>query len=117
VFVSTPKVSAAEATVRVEITLTNETDRPREISVQTTLLAPNGQTVTVMELSAAVGAGAAEKLQPQMVLSPPQLWNLESPARYRAVISKSGRMASCWMNRPLPSASATPILKPPPVSG
>jgi beta-galactosidase len=86
VFVSTPKVSAAEATVRVEITLTNETDRPREISVQTTLLAPNGQTVTVMELSATVGAGAAEKLQPQMVLSPPQLWNLESPARYRAVI-------------------------------
>jgi beta-galactosidase len=94
VFVSTPKVSAAEATVRVEITLTNETDRPREISVQTTLLAPNGQTVTVMELSATVGAGAAEKLQPQMVLSPPQLWNLESPAQYRAVVQvrADGRM-------------------------
>ena len=107
VFVSTPEVSATEATVKIETTVTNETGLPREISVQTTLLAPDGKIVATIE-TGAMAAGtpstvsartdnASElagtvpgvptdgKLVQQIIFSKPQLWNLNDPKLYRVV--------------------------------
>jgi beta-galactosidase len=85
VFVSTPRISAAEAMVRIETAITNETATPREISVQTSLLAPDGTPVGFLESSQTIEAGAAATLDQQIAFPNPQLWNLDDPKLYRAV--------------------------------
>ena len=85
VFVSTPRISAGEATVQIETAITNETAAPRAITVQTSLVAPDGTTVGAMESSQTVGSGAGAKLEQQIVFSKPRLWKLDDPKLYRAV--------------------------------
>jgi beta-galactosidase len=85
VFVTTPKVSTAEATVRIETAVTNETDSPREITVQTVLLAPDGKLVKLIASAASVPPKMVKMLQSQIELPGPQLWNLDEPALYHVV--------------------------------
>jgi len=85
VFVSTPKLSDSEATVRIATTVTNESAVPRELSVQTTLLAPDGEPVGAMETSQPLAAGAAATLDQSIAIPNPQRWNLNEPKLYRAV--------------------------------
>ena len=85
VFVTTPKVTSAAATVAIETAVTNETAAPLDITVQTALVAPDGHTVATFESSASVAAGAVETLKQQIIFPTPQLWSLEAPQLYRAV--------------------------------
>ena len=85
VFVSTPEVSSMQATVRVQTTVTNSSDATREITLQTSLLAPDGRAVASIESSATITNGHAEIVTQQIVFSNPQLWNLDAPKLYRAV--------------------------------
>ena len=85
VFVSTPEVSATQAVVRVQTTLTNASDTPREITLQTSLVAPDGKAVASMASSATVTNGCAETVTQQIQIARPQLWNLDAPNLYRAV--------------------------------
>ena len=85
VFVTTPEISAAETTVRLQTTITNDAAEPSEISLQTSLLAPDGQPVGDLEASRTIEAGAAAIVDQSLRFPHPQLWNLESPRLYRAV--------------------------------
>ena len=85
VFVSTPKSSPEEATVRIETTVTNESNEAREINVLTSLSGPDGDAVGAMESSQAVSAGGSVTLEQQIIFPHPQLWDLESPNLYHAV--------------------------------
>jgi len=85
VFVTAPKISAAEATVKIETLVTNETDSSREITVRTVLLAPDGKFLEIKSTAASVAQNAAQKIQQQLVLQAPQLWSLGEPALYHAV--------------------------------
>jgi beta-galactosidase len=85
VFVATPKVSAKEATVQIETSVTNESAVPREITVQTTLVSPGGKSVAAGGTNCTVAAGASVAVTQQIALSNPQLWNLDDPKLYRAV--------------------------------
>jgi beta-galactosidase len=84
-FVTTPKVSATEARVKIETLVTNETDSTREITVQTVLLAPDGKFVELKSTAVSASQNTAQKIQQQIVLSKPQLWNLDDPALYQVV--------------------------------
>ena len=85
VFVSAPKVSPSEATMQVETVITNESAALREITVQTSLVAPDGETVGAIESSQAIGSGSAAKIEQQIIFAKPQLWNLDDPKLYRAI--------------------------------
>jgi beta-galactosidase len=85
VFVSTLEVSATAATVQIATSVTNESAAPREISVQSTLLAPDGETVAAIESSQSVASGATANVSQQILFSQPQLWNLDDPKLYRLV--------------------------------
>src|ERR1019366_6991369 len=85
VFVSMPKILAAEATVRIETSVTNESAAPREITAQTRLVAPDGKTVAAIESSQMVGNGVAAKIEQQIIFPKPQLWNLDDPKLCHAV--------------------------------
>ena len=91
VFISTPKVSSTEAIVRIEVTVTNQFGAQREITLQTKLISPDGKTVATNEMAiteAGTPASAAPntwKLIQQIVITKPQLWDLENSKLYRAV--------------------------------
>jgi beta-galactosidase len=85
VFVTTPQVSAAQATVQVETSVTNESNSPREVTVQTTLVSHGGKSVATSETNCTVGNGATAVLTQQIALPDPQLWNLDDPELYHAV--------------------------------
>jgi beta-galactosidase len=85
VFVTTPQVSAAQATVQIETSVTNESDAPRAVTVQTTLVSPDGKSVANSETNCTLANGATAALTQQIALPNPQLWNLDDPKLYRAV--------------------------------
>jgi len=85
VFVSAPDVSSTQATVRVQTTVTNASDTAREITVQTSLLAPDGNAVASIESGATLTNGRATVVTQQIKISKPKLWNLDDPKLYRAV--------------------------------
>ena len=92
VFISTPKVSATAATVRIETVITNQAGVKSEITVRTKLISPDGKTVAVVETKA--GLLNDGKFVQQVVFSKPQLWNLDQPKLYRAVseVSAGGKV-------------------------
>jgi beta-galactosidase len=85
-FVSTPDVSGDKAVVQIETAVANESPATREVSVQTTLVSPDGKSVGMMESKLAVAHGGTNSLRQRIVLSQPQLWNLDSPKLYRALV-------------------------------
>jgi len=85
VFISTPKVSATEATVKIEAAMTNPSASKRKITLVTQLISADGKTVAVADRGGEILAGAAEKFSPQMVIAHPQLWNLDDPKLYSIV--------------------------------
>ena len=107
VFVSTPKVSAPEATVRIETSVINESAAPREITVQTKLVSPDGKTVASVETAitatrtpasgparsnqnlrragSETGAPNDGRFIQQIIFPKPQLWNLDDPKLYSMV--------------------------------
>ena len=85
VFISTPKVSATEATVKMETTITNASASERKITLVTQLISPDGKTVAGTTVGSEIIAGVSEKFSPQIVITNPQLWNLDDPKLYSIV--------------------------------
>jgi beta-galactosidase len=76
-FVTTPKVSAEEATVRVDTQVVNPDGQP--VTTDVAILGPDGEIV-------ASGPG------PELVVKHPQLWDLDHPSLYQAVVRvRSGK--------------------------
>ncbi|HEY5345977.1 MAG TPA: sugar-binding domain-containing protein, partial [Verrucomicrobiae bacterium] len=70
-FISTSKVSATEATVKIETTITNAAASKRKITLVTQLISPDGKIVAGANMSGAIIAGASEKFSPQIVIANP----------------------------------------------
>ena len=85
VFVSTTNVSASAATVRIMTTVTNETRGVRSFTVQTTLLAPDGEPVGDIESSQTAESGTTAHVEQEAVCEKPALWDLDEPNLYRAI--------------------------------
>lgn len=86
VFVSTPQVSSEKATIQIETTVANESKALREITVQTTLISPDGKNVTSRESTVSVTNGRSNNFRQQITLPNPQLWDIDSPKLYQAVV-------------------------------
>ena len=84
VAVSTPTVAAGSAAVSVQSTLVNQASRPASVTVETTILAPDGHVVQAMRTAQNVAPGEPATVKQQLMVTNPQLWNLESPNLYRA---------------------------------
>ncbi len=84
-FVTTPSVSADNATVHVQSTVVNQSDAEQQVTVQLTLLDPTGQTVQTVQANQSVAAGQSVDFQQDIPVTTPQLWDLDHPALYRVV--------------------------------
>ncbi len=86
-FVSTPRIGAGEAAVRVETAVINQGNAARAVSLAVTLIGPDGKTVGSGETAAqTVAAGATAALAQELAVRSPALWDVDRPALYRAIV-------------------------------
>ncbi|HEY4328521.1 MAG TPA: glycoside hydrolase family 2 TIM barrel-domain containing protein [Phycisphaerae bacterium] len=85
-FVTTPAVTAQSATVHVTSTFINQSAAPRDVSLQVTLLDPDGKPAGTAETAPqSVPAGKTLDFNQDLTLSNPKLWDAEHPQLYTAV--------------------------------
>jgi beta-galactosidase len=85
-FVTTPKVGAGWSAVRVESAVVNQSDAPRTVSLEVTLVGPDGKTLKSAETPAqTVAAGGSAAFAQDLAVASPNLWDLDHPVLYRAI--------------------------------
>ncbi len=85
-FITTPKVSVEQSVVRIQTTVANQSDVPREVSVQASIRSPNNQSALNAEAKPrTIEPGKSAEFELELTLNRPQLWDLENPALYQAV--------------------------------
>jgi beta-galactosidase len=85
-FVTTPQAGADKATVRVQSEVVNQSNVARDLSLQVTLLDPNGHALQTAETKTQnVPAASTATLVQEIVVKNPQRWDLEHPQLYQAV--------------------------------
>jgi beta-galactosidase len=85
-FVTTPQAGTDQATVRVQSAVVNQSNAARVLSLQVTVLDPNGRTLQTAETKTQnVPAAATATFAQDIVVKNPQRWDLEHPHLYRAV--------------------------------
>lgn len=82
IFVTTPEVSASKATVHIETTLINQSDKTQTVTLQTTIQGTNGKAAGAAEASQTIEAGKTLTLQQDIAVANPQLWTIEDPVLY-----------------------------------
>jgi beta-galactosidase len=87
VVVTTPVATAGSATVSVRSTVVNQLNLPAQVTVQTTILSPDGRVVGGAQSAVTVNPGDPSVVQQQFDLSKPALWDLDSPNLYRALVT------------------------------
>ena len=85
VFVSTPDATSESATVIVRTQLENDSAKPTEITVRTTLLSATGEPAAKDQSQLRIAEGSHDETTMKIALASPKLWSPESPTLYRAV--------------------------------
>jgi beta-galactosidase len=105
-FVTTPEVSAASASVKLQVWVDNKSKAAANVSVATQVFAadiegkPTGAAVaTIPAQNAQIAAGAQAKVDcPPAMVANPKLWNIGAPNRYVAVttVSQNGAVVDTY---------------------
>jgi len=85
--ITTPQVAAAQATVTASSEVTNQGDGAKTVTVEWTILAPDGKAAaTARSAPQTVEAGKTAVFEGSMAVQHPELWRLDHPWLYRAVM-------------------------------
>ena len=92
IFISTPQVSAEQATVHLQTIVTNQSAVQNGIFIVATLLDSTGKIVGSAETyGQTLESGKSAQIERDIIVKNPQLWSLEKPVLYRMVVTvKSG---------------------------
>lgn len=85
VFITTPEVSKTKATVAVQATISNTSDKQQQVTLQTSILNASGKEVASLKSNQAIGAGKSEVIKQQIPVTNPAIWDIEQPNLYKAV--------------------------------
>jgi beta-galactosidase len=85
VFITTPEVTENTATVLVKSTLKNEEITQSDITLVTTILSPDGRTVSQTQKPLTIEANGSETDEQSITVTKPALWSVETPHLYKAV--------------------------------
>lgn len=83
VFVTTPRVSAQAATVRIATRVQNESGEAQSITLRSRILAPDGSPTAEATAQLDLPAAGEQEKAHNLTLSTPRLWSLENPHLYR----------------------------------
>ena len=87
-FVTTPKVSATEATVSIASKAVNAFIKEQQVSYDVKLYDDRGRLVASnSNKSAALAGSGSANIDFHLSVKSPRLWNLDSPSMYKAVVS------------------------------
>lgn len=89
VFVTTPQVSATQALVRVEITLTNEAATLGLGNLQASLHTPDGKILSGTFDDVSLESQAGKTFVKEFTVTQPALWSLDDPNLYQANVRVS----------------------------
>ena len=86
-YVTSPEITAAQATVRVRASVVNGADRPQALSAEVSVFAPDGREVASAQIAArTVGLGETADFSADLKVASPQLWDIGQGNLYRAVV-------------------------------
>ncbi|HVS73064.1 MAG TPA: glycoside hydrolase family 2 TIM barrel-domain containing protein [Phycisphaerae bacterium] len=84
--VTTPNVTPDSATVHLTAKVVNQSQAPRDVALEVTLLGPDGKPAgTAKGKSQTVAAGQSVTLDQDITLNKPDIWDIDHPAMYKAV--------------------------------
>ncbi len=88
-----PEVTAKQATLHVEVNLANSSAENLTLTINSELLAPNGQVAAKKITKIAVDAGKENKALLTIAVKKPQLWDLDHPVLYqlRTTVLQNGK--------------------------
>jgi len=87
VFVSTPSVSTASATVSIAAEVQNQGTAAASATVTATVVGPTGAAVTTGDSAATnVAANATSTITQMLTVTSPQLWSVSAPNRYQVKV-------------------------------
>jgi len=81
-FATTPRVSAEEATVRIETAVTNGRSHAAACTLSTTLLDHTGLVAAEQETARLLAPGETFRFVQQLLVEQPSLWSVDSPYLY-----------------------------------
>jgi beta-galactosidase len=86
-FVTTPKVEAAQAVVRVQSRVVNQSDTRRDISLKIMILTAQGRSVASANMQTIpLAPGQSTEIQQDLTVPNPRLWSLDRPDLYSAYL-------------------------------
>ncbi len=85
IFVTTPEVTAQQATVQVETSVDNITTGDVDVTVSTQILSPDNQPVAQTNSDIKTTSGGDNKTTQTLNISGPKLWSPETPVLYTVV--------------------------------
>ena len=85
VYITTPEVSENTATVLVKSNIENEGTTQSNIILETTILSPDGRTVSKTQKALIIEANASKTDELNLTIERPGLWSVETPRLYKAV--------------------------------
>lgn len=83
VYVTTPQVSTASATVLIRTSVENETDAVKEVTLLSRVLTPDGTSAGVSESTAVIPPGEKHEYVHEIQVASPRLWSPDTPHLYR----------------------------------
>jgi beta-galactosidase len=85
VFVTTPTVSDDSATVAIQTKVANDSAKPAEVTVETTLYDQAGKAVGATKSPLTIAPGKETEAPQTITVANPSLWSPATPTLYRAV--------------------------------
>jgi beta-galactosidase len=83
VHVTTPEVSSEVAIVKVRTMVKNEGNAPREVTVRSRIIRPDGSVAGLSEADATISAGVGYELAQDLSVTNPLFWSPDTPHLYR----------------------------------
>lgn len=92
-FVTTPEVSDAAATVNVRTTVENHRESASRVTVEYTLVDPQGRTVAKGSRVSTLPGGSSRDIDLSLTVENPQRWDINTPHLYtaRVAVREGGR--------------------------
>ncbi|MBP6180844.1 sugar-binding domain-containing protein [Flavobacterium sp.] len=84
-YVTTPEVSAAKASVHLEVTIENKTDTEKEFKLVTSILDANNKEVANATTTEKIAANTNAKKIHNLSVNQPRLWDTRNPNLYKIV--------------------------------
>ncbi len=85
VFITAPSATAQKALVKVETSISNESGKASQLTLETSVVNPDGKVIKTVQTKQTIEAGKTAKIVKDIEVSNPKLWNVETPVIYKTL--------------------------------